>query len=267
VGSYNTPGYAYSVAVQGNYAFVADNFAGIQILDVSVPASPTLAASFTTLGSATDISIDGSLAAISNAEAGMILADISDPTNPRIVDWFQTADFTWAIQVSGNTVYGAAGSGGLAMARANPTMMSVAMQDSATITATVPAALPGGPYHVLVTNPAGLTEAGSLANGFFVSDDGSNGDLDSDGVFNLSDNCIAASNTDQRDSNQDGFGNVCDPDLDNNLVVDNADLALLLAVLGQARADADNNGDGTVDSLDLGFTLSYYGGVPGPSGQ
>jgi hypothetical protein len=267
VGSYDTPGYAYSVQVQGNYAFVADHFAGIQILDVSVPATPTLAAGYSTLGYATDIHIDGNLAAVSNAEVGLILADISNPTNPRIVDWFQTADYTWAAHVSGTTVYGAAGSSGLAIAQANPAMMSVARLDSSTITATVPAGLPAGPYHVLVTNPAGLNEAGSLANGFFVSGDGSNGDVDGDGVFNLSDNCVDVSNATQRDTNHDGYGNRCDPDLDNNLLVENADVALLIAALGQADADADYTGDSAVDSLDLGLALSYYGISPGPSGQ
>ena len=33
-------GYAYGVAVSGNYAYVADGEAGLQVIDVSNPANP-----------------------------------------------------------------------------------------------------------------------------------------------------------------------------------------------------------------------------------
>jgi len=39
VGGYDT-GEAYGVAVSGNYAYVADDGAGLQVIDVSNPASP-----------------------------------------------------------------------------------------------------------------------------------------------------------------------------------------------------------------------------------
>ena len=40
VGGYDTSGNAFQVAVSGNYVYVADNAAGLQVIDVSNPASP-----------------------------------------------------------------------------------------------------------------------------------------------------------------------------------------------------------------------------------
>ncbi len=48
-------------------------------------------------------------------------------------------------------------------------------------------------------------------------------DLDGDGALNCADNCPAASNSDQRDTDADGQGDVCDPDDDNDGALDAAD--------------------------------------------
>ena len=40
VGGYDTSGHAYGVAVSGNFAYVADENAGLQVIDVNNPASP-----------------------------------------------------------------------------------------------------------------------------------------------------------------------------------------------------------------------------------
>jgi hypothetical protein len=88
-------------------------------------------------------------------------------------------------------------------------------------------------------------------------------DQDLDAVFDFDDNCRSTANPDQRDTDGDGFGNRCDADLDNSLMVDAADLALMLAAAGSADADADLNGDGVVGSLDLGILMSRYNQPPG----
>jgi hypothetical protein len=41
LGYYDTPGYAYDVAVAGNYAYVADEDAGLRVISVSDPAHPS----------------------------------------------------------------------------------------------------------------------------------------------------------------------------------------------------------------------------------
>lgn len=92
-------------------------------------------------------------------------------------------------------------------------------------------------------------------------------DTDGDGVPDASDNCTLVANADQRDTNGDGFGNVCDPDLDNNGIVNTFDLNLLRSVFGTSGdLDADLDGNGIVNTFDLNILRSYFGSPPGPSG-
>ena len=51
-------------------------------------------------------------------------------------------------------------------------------------------------------------------------------DSDGDGTDDVDDNCLLLANPDQRDSDNDDYGNACDADLDNNLVVSFGDLAV-----------------------------------------
>jgi hypothetical protein len=50
VGGYDTSGGALGVAVSGNYAYVADGAAGLQVIDVSNPASPQWLGGYDTAG-------------------------------------------------------------------------------------------------------------------------------------------------------------------------------------------------------------------------
>lgn len=91
-------------------------------------------------------------------------------------------------------------------------------------------------------------------------------DTDGDGIDDDADNCTLVGNADQRDTNGDGYGNICDADLDNNGVINAVDLGLLKAVFFSADPDADLNGDGAVNSVDLGIMKTQFFGAPGPSG-
>ncbi|MFM5888121.1 MAG: hypothetical protein ACKOQS_07495, partial [Dolichospermum sp.] len=42
VGSYDTPGVSINVKILGNFAYVADEISGLQIIDISNPSSPVL---------------------------------------------------------------------------------------------------------------------------------------------------------------------------------------------------------------------------------
>lgn len=93
------------------------------------------------------------------------------------------------------------------------------------------------------------------------------GDSDNDGIPDDEDNCILHPNPDQRDTNADGFGNRCDPDLDNDNKIDFADLAELKSRFFSSDADADLNGDQRVDFADLAIQKQMFFGPPGPSSQ
>ncbi len=90
-------------------------------------------------------------------------------------------------------------------------------------------------------------------------------DTDGDGVFDGVDNCSAVANSDQRDTNNDGYGNACDADLNNDCVVNVVDLGILRAVFFSADPDADFNGDGVVNVVDLGWMRLGFFMAPGPS--
>lgn len=85
------------------------------------------------------------------------------------------------------------------------------------------------------------------------------------------DNCSGAANNNQRDTDNDGIGNSCDPDLNQDNIVNFADLAILragwLATSSDAtyNPNADLNGDGVINFADLAILRSRWLQPPGPS--
>ncbi len=92
-------------------------------------------------------------------------------------------------------------------------------------------------------------------------------DSDGDGVADNADNCTLVANADQRDTDGDGYGNICDPDFNADNRTDFADLAQLKSVFfTTSNPDQDLNGDNRVDFEDLAILKSYFFKSPGPSG-
>ncbi len=89
-------------------------------------------------------------------------------------------------------------------------------------------------------------------------------DSDADGVADSGDNCRLEANTNQRDTDGDGFGNLCDADLDNSGFVNFGDLALFKERFLSDDADADFDGDGSVNFGDLAIIKARFLGAPGP---
>ena len=99
-------------------------------------------------------------------------------------------------------------------------------------------------------------------------------DSDFDGIDNAQDNCQLLSNADQRDTDGDGFGNLCDADFNNDGYVNVVDLGLLRTVFFSTRphADilgehADMNDDGIVNVGDLGLLRAGFALPPGPAAR
>ena len=97
-------------------------------------------------------------------------------------------------------------------------------------------------------------------------------DTDSDSIFDRLDNCTLVFNPTQLDANGDGYGNLCDADLNNTGTVTTADFAILRSVLNQSAgasvtaAAADLNGSGTVTTADFAILRAALNKAPGPSG-
>lgn len=123
----------------------------------------------------------------------------------------------------------------------------------------------------------------TLANGQLTLQQSANaltlivsGDKDSDGIADAEDNCSETANgpnrpdaggQSQRDSNGDGFGNVCDTDINNDGVTNQLDASVLRSVFGTGSSDADLNGDGIVNQLDISILRARFGQPPGPARQ
>src|SRR5262245_51698708 len=98
-------------------------------------------------------------------------------------------------------------------------------------------------------------------------------DQDQDGIGDPRDDCLAIANSDQRDTDLDGFGNLCDGDFDGNLMVNALDLGRLKDGYFKQQSDpaydpdVDLDGNGVVNAVDLGRFRSMYLSTPGPSGR
>jgi hypothetical protein len=94
-------------------------------------------------------------------------------------------------------------------------------------------------------------------------------DSDSDTIKDNADNCLNVSNLNQRDTNADGYGNICDPDFNGDLTVNINDFNRLKARLNitpVVDVDTDLDGNGAVNINDFNRLKSFLGKPPGPSG-
>lgn len=92
-------------------------------------------------------------------------------------------------------------------------------------------------------------------------------DSDLDMIDDAFDNCQLVSNPDQVDADNDGFGNACDTDMNNDMVTNAADLAILRQRFFGTDPVADFNGDGVVNAADLAILRTNFFDAPGPAGM
>jgi hypothetical protein len=95
-------------------------------------------------------------------------------------------------------------------------------------------------------------------------------DLDGDYIANPADSCWSAWTLNQLDDDGDGFANRCDPDFDQNGVIEQRDADILQCALDVAAATGqpaprlfDWNGDGTVTLEDRNDLTSHFGEAMG----
>ncbi len=128
-GSYDTPGRrANSVALSGNYAYVADHdTGGLQIINISNPANPTFIGSYDTPGYAEGVAVSGNYAYVADwSTGGLQIINIANPANPTFVGKYNTPGNAHDVALSGNYAF-VADSGTLQIVNisnpANPTFV------------------------------------------------------------------------------------------------------------------------------------------------
>lgn len=91
------------IKVVGNHAYVAEGDAGLQIIDVSDPLSPTLHGTIKLgIGAAQAVDVVGNLAYVGSA--GLQIIDVSNPVSPTLLGSL-TGAATPDVQVAGNFAY------------------------------------------------------------------------------------------------------------------------------------------------------------------
>jgi len=88
-------------------------------------------------------------------------------------------------------------------------------------------------------------------------------DVDNDGVCNAQDNCLSIANTNQLDSDADGFGNVCDNDDDADGFADTAEAFIGTDPLNTCSWPPDTDNSLLVDSHDVFFVSGRLGASTG----
>ena len=117
VGGVDTPGEAWGVAVAGSHAYVADEYSGLQVVDVSDPESPSLVSNFPTMAATRQVAVaDGfAYAALGDGYGynGLEVIEVSDPAWLIHMGAVETPGVARDIVVDDDHVYAVYGEYGL----------------------------------------------------------------------------------------------------------------------------------------------------------
>jgi len=113
VGGVGTPGSARSVAISETHAYVADGSSGLQVIDITNPASPQIVGSVDTPDYARSVAISNTHAYVADGDSGLQVIDITNPTSPQIVGSVDTPDDARGVAISETHAYVADDDSGL----------------------------------------------------------------------------------------------------------------------------------------------------------
>lgn len=118
--------YTSDISISGNYAYVADSHAGLQVVDISDPLTASIVANVDTPGQAYIVDILGNYAYIADWDAGLQIIDISNPLSPSIIKTVSMPSNASTVKVSGNYAYVADSASGLQIVDiSNPATASI----------------------------------------------------------------------------------------------------------------------------------------------
>lgn len=100
------------MAVAGGLAYVADDSAGLVVIDVSNPAAPVQVGVMDTPGLAYGVAVAGGYAFVADESAGLTVVDVRVSTAPSVVATLAASGNAYGVTISGNHAY-LASTGGL----------------------------------------------------------------------------------------------------------------------------------------------------------
>ncbi|MFZ5434364.1 MAG: T9SS type A sorting domain-containing protein [Calditrichota bacterium] len=103
VGLCNIAGQVSTVALAGDYAYVASSW-GLTIADISDPELPTVIGAVQT-NRGVGIAVNEPYAYMTDGDSGLVIIDISDPTAPEVVGSYPTPGFCSDVAVHGSFAY------------------------------------------------------------------------------------------------------------------------------------------------------------------
>ncbi|UCE66171.1 MAG: T9SS type A sorting domain-containing protein [Candidatus Zixiibacteriota bacterium] len=91
--------------IQGDYAFLANDWDGLQIVDISYPTDPHYVGGIDFGDRAYAVFVKGTIAYVADGYAGLFLIDISDVTNPTVISSYSNNFSASGIVVRGDIAY------------------------------------------------------------------------------------------------------------------------------------------------------------------
>jgi hypothetical protein len=106
VGSVALPSGAEGLAVAGSCAYIADTSGGLQIVDITLPASPSIIGSWNDSPyQALDVEVSGDYAYVAYGFGGFKVFDVATPASPTLVDSLETNGQARAVALQGDYAY------------------------------------------------------------------------------------------------------------------------------------------------------------------
>ena len=112
LGNCDTPDEANGVWVDGGIAYVADYDAGMQVINVTDPRSPTSLSSYINNTTICEVWVDGHIAYIADRGYGIQIVNVTDPRSPALLGNYNTGD-AYDLWVDGSIAYVCDGQSGL----------------------------------------------------------------------------------------------------------------------------------------------------------
>lgn len=110
------PSYVSDLKIDGKYLYAAAGSAGLYILDISTPLTPTKVSTFVTAGFAEAVVVRDQTAYLADGLEGLQIIDISDKAKPTALSRIYQGYYVYNVTLDGNKAYIAAADDGLLIA-------------------------------------------------------------------------------------------------------------------------------------------------------